>query len=1032
MPKMRILDQAEEQQFENPPEFNNVDRKKFLTFPEEILLQCEKMKVPSKKAFFLLAFGYFKAKNKFYPNKFNEKDLKYVCMKLSIPFEKVNIEDYDRQTYSLHKRILLEYFGFVNFTKDHIKLVTEKIAPLVRSHVKTKEIFFAAVEFLLNSRIEITSYHQISTIILSTISDHKAKLIKTIENTLTKEKKKLLDSLLEKITDDKTGKEINRYKLTWLKKFSQSTRPGKIRLNIHDLKTLRNLYKKLEEVIRSLDLSQDGFTFFANSVIKFNYLQVDQKSDSDKYLHLITFIVHQFYRLQDTLIDIFLQAHQAVVNSAVKEEKEKLYKEKEDRRKMLNDFIKYLSHDIKAFRKIEDILLDSNLKEFEKIEFLKNILSEEKDLRNRIDKEIKDVRSKQKTAEKDAVYYEILKRKSRMLQNRVSDIIKNVEFNRVGSDNHLIEAIEYYKSKDGKLNGKDVPLTCLFPHEREKVYDEDSKFDISFYKAILFAKISHAIKSGSLNVVYSYKYRSLDDYMIPVDEWNSNKSEILKKAEMEHFSVCDSALQKLKKKLDRSFRDVNTHSINGENEHLKFGKKNKFHVITPKKDTEINEEGISIYDYFPGKRYIPIAEVLKSVNDLTGFLDCFEHWQNSYTKKKKPDHQFFAGILGYGCNIGIHKIAKISNMVSEDELNYLVNWNFSLNNILNANDKVLEYIDKLELPGIYKNNDDKTVTSSDGQKQDIKVDSLNSNYSFKYFGQKKGVNVYSYIDERHLLFYSTVINAAERDVTFVLDGLMHNNVIQSDMHTTDTYGYSEMMYGATELLGFEYAPRIKNIRDQQLYAFKSKKEYMSKGYRILPDHKIQEKKIHDNWDDILRFVATIKLKVSTASQLFKRLNSYSKQNPLMVALKEYGKIIKTISINKYIDDVERRQLIEGQLNKIESSHRLKKAISFAGDLDQATKDEQDIAENCRRLIANAIICWNYVYLSQKLAEEKNENSRQKMIDVIRNGSVVMWQHLNLHGEYDFTEEKIKDSVGFKPTRISSFRMPKKRDSNKEQ
>lgn len=83
MPKMRILDHAEEQQFENPPEFNNVDRKKFLTFPEKILLQCEKMKVPSKKAFFLLAFGYFKAKNKFFPNKFNEKDLKYVCMKFS-------------------------------------------------------------------------------------------------------------------------------------------------------------------------------------------------------------------------------------------------------------------------------------------------------------------------------------------------------------------------------------------------------------------------------------------------------------------------------------------------------------------------------------------------------------------------------------------------------------------------------------------------------------------------------------------------------------------------------------------------------------------------------------------------------------------------------------------------------------------------------------------------------------------------------------------------------------------------------------
>jgi TnpA family transposase len=1030
MPKMRILDHAEEQQFENPPKFSNADRKKFLTFPEAILSQCEKIKVPTKKAFFLLTFGYFKAKNKFYPNKFYEKDLKYICMKFSIPFKKVNIKDYDRPTYHHHKKFILEWFGFENFNKDAERLILSMITPLVRSHAKTKTIFFAVAEFLVNRKIEIPSYHQISEIILNAISDHKANLIKTIENALTDEKKELLDSLLEKITDEKTGKEVNRYKLTWLKKFSQSTRPGKIRLNIYDLKTLRNLYKRLEEIIRSLDLSRDGFTFFANSVIKFNYLQVDQKSDSDKYLHLITFIVHQFYRLQDTLIDIFLQAHQTIVNSAIKEEKEKLYKEKEDRRKMISNFIKYLTRDIKSFRKIENIVLDSDLTEFEKIEFLKNILSEEKDFRDRIDEEIKDIRSKQKTAEKDAVYYEILKRKSRMLQNRVSDIIKNVEFSRDSSDSSLIEAIDYYKSRDGKLNGKDVPLMCLFPHEREKVYDEDKKFDISFYKAILFAKISYAIKSGSLNVVYSYKYRSLDDYMIPADEWNRNRSEILKKAEMAHLLDCESVLQMFKKKLDQSFREVNTHAIDGENEHLKFGKKNKFHIITPRKDTEINEEGIAISDYLPGKRYIPIGEVLKSVNDLTGFLDCFEHWQDRYTKKKKPDHQFFAGILGYGCNIGIHKMAKISNMVSEDELNYLVNWNFSLNNILNANDKILEYIDKLELPGIYKNYDNKTITSSDGQKQDISVDSLNANYSYKYFGQKKGVSIYSFIDERHLLFYSTVINAAERDVTFVLDGLMHNNVIQSDMHTTDTHGYSEMMYGTTELLGFEYAPRIKNVRDQQLYAFKSKKEYTSKGYRILPDHKIQETKIYDNWDDILRFVATIKLKVSTASQLFKRLNSYSKQNPLMEALKEYGKIIKTISINKYIDDVERRQLIEGQLNKIESSHRLKKAISFAGELDQATKDEQDIAENCRRLIANAIICWNYVYLSQKLAEETDDILREKMIDVIRNGSVITWQHLNLHGEYDFSEKKIKDSVGFKSTKISSFKILKKREVEK--
>ena len=61
--------------------------------------------------------------------------------------------------------------------------------------------------------------------------------------------------------------------------------------------------------------------------------------------------------------------------------------------------------------------------------------------------------------------------------------------------------------------------------------------------------------------------------------------------------------------------------------------------------------------------------------------------------------------------------------------------------------------------------------------------------------------------------------------------------------------------------------------------------------------------IAEHWDDILRFVATIKLKETTASQLFKRLNSYSKQHPLWQALKEFGKIIKTRFILRYLDNV---------------------------------------------------------------------------------------------------------------------------------
>ena len=73
--------------------------------------------------------------------------------------------------------------------------------------------------------------------------------------------------------------------------------------------------------------------------------------------------------------------------------------------------------------------------------------------------------------------------------------------------------------------------------------------------------------------------------------------------------------------------------------------------------------------------------------------------------------------------------------------------------------------------------------------------------------------------------------------------------------------------------------------------------------------------------------------------------------------------------------------------------------------------EIHVADAIVRLIKNSIICWNYLYLTQKIAEEHSEAQRQTLLAAVRNGSVVTWQHINLHGEYDFSDEKLQDSVG---------------------
>ena len=109
----------------------------------------------------------------------------------------------------------------------------------------------------------------------------------------------------------------------------------------------------------------------------------------------------------------------------------------------------------------------------------------------------------------------------------------------------------------------------------------------------------------------------------------------------------------------------------------------------------------------------------------------------------------------------------------------------------------------------------------------------------------------------------------------------------------------------------------------------------------------------------------------------------------------------------------------------ESGNRFADAIclSRGQEYPYAEKTEQELADGCNRLIRNAIVCWNYLYLSQVLAEEPAEDRRQALLAALRQGSIVLWHHLNLHGEYDFSEEKLQDSVGLDLSRILAVEVP---------
>lgn len=607
-------------------------------------------------------------------------------------------------------------------------------------------------------------------------------------------------------------------------------------------------------------------------------------------------------------------------------------------------------------------------------------------------------------------FYQILESRSLRIQNRVSPIIKAITLRGEPNVKSLLLAIQYFKDNDGLVD-KNAPIDFLKSAECKAVYGKTGQFRISLYKALLFAHIQNGIKSGSLNLEHSFKHRPIEEYLISRERWSRDKQVLLERAGLKDFEESAKILGDLGETLCRQYELTNQHIVDNSNTFISFNR-NGFSIKTPKQE-EVESEALQ--NFFPERHYVPLLEVLATVNRYSGFIDELQNWQQRYHHKRPLPKVFYAGIIGLGCEIGTRKMARISQQINESDLDRTVNWYFSPEGLHAANDRISHLISRLELPNIYRRTQEHLHTSSDGQKFEVRRDSLNANYSFKYFGKGQGVTVYSFIDERNLLWHSVVFSAAERESAYVIDGLMHNDVVKSDIHSTDTHGFSEAIFGSTHLIGVSYAPRIKNLKRQKLYIFKNRRHTDRSSWKIVPSAYIENDLIEQSWDDILRLVTTVRLKEVTASDLFRRLNSYSRQHILYRALKAFGRIIKSMFILRYIDDVELRQSIEKQLNKVEQSHNLTRAVSVGNprELLYAKKYEQEIAGGCKRLIKNAITCWNYLYLSQKLAETDSRENSEALLQAIANGSISAWRHINLLGEYDFSEEKLQDSIGIK-------------------
>ena len=333
MPRMNILPAAERTELEKPPVFNSAERKQYFDLPIALLDAAEKMRKSETGIGFVLMCAYFRSAKRFYsPQDFHQKDMEAARHKLDIVTAPFVASKYTDTSRSRHQKIILNFYGFRLFDRDAERLLRAEVSDMMRGHLKPRLIFGRCLDFLIQKRIALPTTRRLTEIIRSELNAKKRELSRIIETQLVPEQRQMLDALF--VTDD----DNNRYRLTLLKKISQSTKPGKVKQTVADFHVLSELYETIAPILGNLDLGPEGVRYYAGSVLKSEIFQLKRRAHTDRYLHIIAFVTHQYRRLHDALTDILLSSVQTFRNSAQRYYKEQIF----ERKKIQNEHVSNL------------------------------------------------------------------------------------------------------------------------------------------------------------------------------------------------------------------------------------------------------------------------------------------------------------------------------------------------------------------------------------------------------------------------------------------------------------------------------------------------------------------------------------------------------------------------------------------------------------------------------------------------------------------------------------------------------------------
>lgn len=400
---------------------------------------------------------------------------------------------------------------------------------------------------------------------------------------------------------------------------------------------------------------------------------------------------------------------------------------------------------------------------------------------------------------------------------------------------------------------------------------------------------------------------------------------------------------------------------------------------------------LDLYRRLPPVR---ITDLLLEVDTALGFTDAFTHLRTGVPCGDRIG--LLNVLLAEGLNLGLRKMAEASNTHDYWQLSRLARWHVESEAIDQALANVVAAQGALPMAQVWGMG---RSASADGQffpaaRQGEAMNTINARY-----GNDPGIKAYTHVNDRFAPFASRTIPATVSEAPYLLDGLTMNEAGRRiEEQYADTGGFTDHLFGISAMLGCRLVLRIRDLPSKRLYVFDP--AATPSELRPLVGGKAREALIVSNWPDLFRCAATMSAGQVAPSSILRKLASYPRQNDLASALREVGRIERTLFIIEWILDVGMQRRAQVGLNKGEAHHALKNALRIGrqGEIRDRTTEGQHYRIAGLNLLTAIIVYWNTLHLGHAV-EARRREGLDTPDHLLAHISPLGWAHILLTGEY---------------------------------